>query len=143
MDPVVSKTIVGGLKSGWRDDNRKTLVPQVIHHATSDRQRTDKHRKFPEITGASHGSEDHIHHIGEAKRNHQEEELSEQNVDTSNADRHRDTQIVQLVFSICTDRISSLYSASSGNSPFFFMLNRQLSSTLCSNYILSMNLTKC
>ena len=72
MDPVVSKTIAGDLKSGWRSDNSKTLVPQVIHNAKNNSQHTVKHRKFSEITGASHGSKGYIHHIGQAKRNHQE-----------------------------------------------------------------------
>ena len=68
--------MVGGVRS-------KMLVPQVIHHATSDRQHTDKHRKFSEITGVSHGREGHIHDFGQVNRNHQREERREPSVDTS------------------------------------------------------------
>ena len=83
MDPVVNEKIAGDLKSGWRGENNKMLIPQMIHHATSDIQHTDKHRKLCEITGASDGSEGHIHQIGQVKRNHQREDRREPSVDTS------------------------------------------------------------
>ena len=83
MDPVVSETFAGNSKSGRKGENNKMLVPQVIHHTTNDRQHTDKHRKFPEIIGARHGSNGHTHHIGQTQRNHQGEERRELSVDTS------------------------------------------------------------
>ena len=59
------------------------LVSQVIHHATSHRQHTDKHRKFSEIKEAIHRSEGHIRQINQAIRNHQRGERREPSVDTS------------------------------------------------------------
>ena len=83
MDPVVSETIAGNLRSGWRGENSNMLVPQVVHHATSDGQHTDKHWKFSEVTGASHESEGYIHHIGQVNRNHQRDKRREPSVDTN------------------------------------------------------------
>ena len=40
IDPVVSETIAGYLRSGWSGENSKMLVPQVIYHATSNKQHT-------------------------------------------------------------------------------------------------------
>ena len=83
MDPVVNETIAEDLKSGWRGENSEMLVLQVIHHATSHRQHTDKHRKISEIKEAIHRSEGHIRQINQAIRNHQRGERREPSVDTS------------------------------------------------------------
>ena len=48
-----------------------------------------------------------------------------------------------MSISLAQIEISSTYSVSSSNHPFFFIVNMQLSKTLCSNPIFNITLTKC